>query len=150
MKTNQLIGLTIGEALPKIKQAERNADLYQVYICTLEHKERNYFELDKKVHYHNEKGERVYRIVNYDLLTYAKDKELQKDSFILDCHILQEYHDNWSLNGFVNTTKHNIYYLYVDGIKKGNKAREVVQNRKEELKPYKKGDLTKAQRRFTL
>ena len=144
-----LIGLTIVESLEKIKRYEKGA-FYQVYICTLEHKERNYFKLDKRVHYHNEKGERCYRVVNYDLLTYAKDKDLQKDSFVLECKTLKEYHDNWGFNGYVNTESHNVYYLYIDGIKKGNKAREVIQNRKEQLIPYKANELTKAQKRFTL
>lgn len=150
MKANNLIGLTVEEAIQKIKKAEEHAETYQVYLCTLEHKEINYFKLDKKVHYHNENGKRCYRIITYDLLTYAKDKEMQKDSFILDVHILKEYHDNWSFSGFVNTASHNVYYLYIDGIKKENKAHEVIQNKKERLIEYKDGELTKAQRRFTL
>lgn len=150
MKAENLIGLTIKEAIQKIERAEANADTYQFYIVSLEHKTRNMKELYKRVHLHNEKGKRVYKIIEYDLRTYAKETEPQQDSFILDAKILKEYHDNWSFSGYVNTASHNVYYLHVDGIKKGNKAREVIENKKERLIEYKENELTKKQRRITL
>ena len=145
----ELIGLTVEEGIKAIQKKESKR-FYQVYVCTLEHKERNYFKLDKRVHLHNENGERVYRVIAYDLLTYAKNEDLQKDSFILDFKTEQTTHDLWSFNGYESTASHNVYYLYIDGIKKGNKATEQVLNKSERLIPYKKGELTKAQRRFTL
>lgn len=145
-----LIGLTIAEALKQIEKAESKSELYQVYVCTKEHKTRNMFKEYKKIHLRNENGKRVYKIYDYDLITFVKNKELQKDSFILDYSIKPEYHDNWSLNGYVNTASHNVYWLYIDGIAKGNRGREITINKTEQLIEYKDNELTKAQRRFTL
>ncbi len=150
MKAKELIGLTVVEALEKIKRAEAKSETYQFYICTLEHKQKSFFKYYKNVHYRNENGKRCYRVVDYDLLTFIKDEKLQANSFILECEIKQETHDNWSFNGYVNTATHNVYYLFIDGIAKGNKGREIIQNKKEQIIEYKEGELTKKQRRFTL
>lgn len=149
MKADKLIGLTIAEAVEQITKAEKGA-FFQYYICTKEHKQRNLFKECKKWHYHNEKGERVYKVYDYDKITFANDEKLQQNSFILECEIKQETHDLWSFNGYERTATHSVYFLYIDGIAKGNKGNTITMNKTEQLIPYKKGELTKAQRRFTL
>lgn len=149
MKTNDLIGLTISEAIALIKQKERN-EFFQYYVLAKESKHYNFFENDKRVHYHDQDGKRAYRVIDTESVIYADNKQLEQDAFIINIEIEKGTHDLWGFNGYNATKEHNIYNLYVDHLKRGNKGHKEIISKKEQLIAYKDGDLTKSQRRFTL
>lgn len=149
MKEKDFIGLTIEESIKAIRKAEGNKT-YMFYVCVRKHLTHNGFKIYKKYHLHNENGKRVYKVVEQDRITFAKDRALQNDSFVLECEIRKGEHSNWSLNGFVSNGYHNEYWLFIDGLAKGNKGNSIYENRTERLIEYKEGELSKKDRRFTL
>lgn len=144
---NDLIGLTINEAITILKKKE---SFFQYCVVVEEHKEHNFKKSDSKVFYHDKNGKRAYRIIKVDSIIYAENKTLENDSFIINVKIEKGQADNWSFNGYVNTTYHNVYYFFVDHLKSGNKGHKETIKKEELLSPFTDEELKKVNHRFTL
>ena len=146
-----LIGLTTNEAKKEIEKAEKGR-FYQCYIVIVQHINKTTFKMNKRVHEHNSKGERIYHDYKITNRVYAKNQDLEKDSFIIDSYIKKGKHSYLGLTGFVNCGEgtHNIYYLVIDHLQKGNRGTiERLESIKTDI-PYKANELTAKQRRFCL
>ena len=149
MRKESLIGLTIGEAVEKIRAYEKGK-LFTYVVVVEQYYQKNYKEFYKRNHLHNKNGKRIYKIIDFKRTYFADHKEREKDSFIIDMRIEKGQHSNWSFEGFVSEGTHNEYWLIVDHLQKGNKSKPHYEKLKEQEIEYKDGELTKAQRRFTL
>lgn len=144
-----LIGLTIGEALQKIRAYEKGR-IFTYYVVVESYYTKDYKQFFKRNHLYNKEGKRIYKIIDFKRLYFAEHKELEKDTFIIDVRIEKGEHINMSFSGATSNGTHNEYYLIVDHLQKGNKGKPQIKKLKEQEIEYKEGELTKAQRRITL
>lgn len=145
----QLIGLTVAEAIAKIQKYEGNKT-YMIYVCIKSHQKRDFKKFYKRNHFYDENGKRAYRIVEQDVITFAKHKTEEYNNFIIDAEIRKGEHINMSFSGATSNGTHNEYYLFLTHLQKGNKGNKIYENKHEQIIQFKDGELTKAQRRFTL
>ena len=149
LNKDKLIGLTISEGENALKNYEKS-EFYQFYICILQIKNVSTFKANKRYHEHNAKGKRIYHTQENTYFIFAEDKELEKESFIIDVITEKGQHDNWSFNGLESTNYHNVYYLIIDHLQKGNKGNKYLYKTIRNDVEYKDGELSKRDRRFTL
>ena len=113
---------------------------YQIYVLAEQTKDtKKYYNYNPII-----EGKRCYTV--YHQIVYALDikKELKKQ--VIKFEIKQEEHVNVSFDMHSSIGVHNVYYLYVERLNRGNKG--VVKTISQDTIPYKPEELKG--RRFCL
>lgn len=138
---------TIAEAKELIKRKE-GRNYYQVYVVTKKHYVKDYKKIFKKYHFYDENGKRAYKIIEYDLYTYAESEALEDNNIIIDIEIEKGEASHFGFNGFVGVSYHNVYNLIVKKLVKGNCGTHHKENFSKKIITFKDGELTAKQRRI--
>lgn len=145
----QLKGLTIEQALEKIKTAEKGR-FYQIYIIERKTIFKDFKKCFKNHHLYDEEHKRIYYTTETLYYYYAQNKDQERQNIVIDSFIEEGHHSTFNFSRQTSEGTHNDYFLVVKQLQKGNKGKAHRIKTDKKTYRYKESELTPKQRRFTL